>query len=162
MNTDLVHTNTTVTTVPVAEKPDLPPPQIAALGALLSGKTATDAAAAADIGRRTLYDWIQKDCRFQAALNRGRRDLRQAVGCRVEQLAAEAAECVAQSVRKGNVKAAMEILKGLKLLAPRNIGSDDERTLWLDQLEEQRQLEKRDRQLVLSGFPGGNLPTGLK
>ncbi len=96
--------------VPVDETPELPAPQIAALDALLSGKSVTDAAAAAGISRRMLYYWLRDNCRFQAALNRGRREMRQAVSSRVEQIAADAAECVARAVREGNVHAAMQIL----------------------------------------------------
>jgi hypothetical protein len=130
------------------QPPELPPPQIAALDALLAGNTVTDAAAAAGIGRTTIYKWLNGDCRFQAALNRGRRELQQAVAHRVDRLAADAADCVAQAVRQGNVKAAMEILKSLKVLAPRKIGSDDEVLLEIDRHE---QLHKRDTQIVLSG-----------
>ena len=75
MSTDLVQANTTLTTVPVEETPELPAPQVAALDALLSGKSIIDAAAAAGVSRRTVYTWQRDNCRFQAALNQGRRDL---------------------------------------------------------------------------------------
>ena len=149
MGTNLVQADTTLTTVPVEETSDLVPAQTAALDALLSGKSATAAAAVAGIGRRTLYNWLKTDFHFQAALNRGRREMQQAVGYRVEQIAADAAECVAQAVRNGNVKAAMDILKGLKLLAPRKIGSEDELLLAIEQEE---RLEKRDSQIALAGL----------
>ena len=152
MNTDLVQANTTLATAPAivpaaGEIPDLPPAQIAALDALLVGKTATDAAAAAGICRRTLYNWLGKDFRFQAALNRGRRHVRQALACRAEQLAAEAAECVAAAVRQGDVKAALEILKRANVFAPSKIGSDNETVL---QLEEQKRQLDRETELASS------------
>ena len=107
----------------------------------MSGKTATDAAAAAGISRSTLYNWLGKDFRFQAAVNRGRRDLRRAVACRADQLAVDAAECVAAAVREGDVKAALEILKRANIFAASKIGSDDESVLQSE--EEERQEDRK-------------------
>ncbi len=147
MSTDLVQTNTTLATLPAGETPELSPAQIAALDAILSGKTARDAAAAAGISRSTLYNWLGKDFRFQAALNRGRRDLRQAVACRADQLAADATECVARAVREGDVKAALEILKRANIFTASKIGSDDEAVL--QYAEENRRVD-REAELALA------------
>ena len=144
MSTDLVQAKTATTAIPAADAPEMPAAQIAALDALLTGKTATDAAAAAGISRSTLYNWMGKDFRFQAALNRGRRDMRQAVACRADQLAAE---CVAQAVRNGDVKAALEILRRANIFAASRIGSDDEAVLRHE--NEKRQVD-RDAELALS------------
>jgi len=147
MSTDLVQANTTLTTVAVEETPELPSAQVAALGALLAGKTAGDAAVAARVSRSTLYNWLGKDFRFQAALNRGRRDLRQAVACRADQLASEAAECVSRAVQNGDVKAALEILKRANIFAAARIGSDDEAVL---QHEHEKRRVDREAELALS------------
>jgi hypothetical protein len=147
MTTDLVQTNTTLATAAAGPAAELPPAQIAALDSLLAGKTATAAAAAAGISRTTLYAWLGKDFRFQAALNRGRRDMRQALNCRVEQLAAEAADCVAGAVRRGDVKAALEILRRANVFTLSHIGSDNEAVL---QLEEQKRQLDRETNLALS------------
>jgi hypothetical protein len=143
MSTDLVQANTTLTTTPSDEAAELSTTQIAALDALLSGKTATDAAAAAGIGRRTLYNWLRQDYRFQAALNAGRKDLRQAIAHRLERLANDATECVGKAVREGDVKAALEIVKRLDVLAPRYLGSDDPDELAVDEAERQQLLAER-------------------
>jgi transposase-like protein len=45
----------------------LSPCQLAALEALLAGKTVTDAAAAAGVDRSTLHAWLKTDFPFQAA-----------------------------------------------------------------------------------------------
>jgi len=149
MPTDLVQADTTLKTMPVEETPALPAPQITALDALLSGKSVTDAAAAAGISRRMLYYWLRDDCRFQAALNRGRREMHRAVYTHVEQIAADAAECVARAVREGNVNAAMQILKSMNFLAPPKVGSEDEALLQIEQAERQ---EKRDDKIALAGL----------
>src|SRR5262249_53472095 len=102
MSTACLQADSTVNTEPavnnVTEKPELPHPQIAAIDALLAGKSATDAAAAAGVSRRTLYTWTRDNFRFQAALNRGRREAHQAISSRVAQIATEAAECVGCAV----------------------------------------------------------------
>src|SRR5438046_1747190 len=49
-----------------------------ALTMLLSGKSITDAATAAEVDRTTVHRWLKEDFGFQAALNRGRRELREA------------------------------------------------------------------------------------
>ena len=148
MSANLVQADATLKTVPAGDAAEIPAAQIAALDALLSGRTATDAAAAAGVSRTTLYNWLGKDYRFQAALNRGRRDLRQAVACRADQLASDAADCVAQAVRKGDVKAALEILKWANIFAATfRIGSDDEAVLRHE--DEKRQVD-REAELALS------------
>ena len=54
----------------------LSPAQIAAVGAMLAGKTITDAAADAGVDRATVHRWGREDFAFQAAINAGRRELR--------------------------------------------------------------------------------------
>ena len=143
--------------------PDLSPTQVTALEGLLAGKTAADAAAAAGVAGTTIYKWLRNDLAFQAALNRGRRDLQQAVSFRIDQLAADAAACVARAVREGDAKTAMEILKRLDVLTPRKIGSDDE--LDLD-MERKNREEDRANERSWPGFiasccrPWGNNPNG--
>jgi hypothetical protein len=122
---------------------DLSPPQIAALEALLAGSNVTDAAAAAGVDRSTLHNWLRKHFVFQAALNAGRKNLRQAIAHRLERLANDATECVGKAVREGDVKAALEIVKRMDVLAPRYLDSDD--AAELEAIETQRQQELAER-----------------
>jgi hypothetical protein len=140
MSTNHVQANCNLTTAPIEQSPELSTSQIAALDALLSGKTAGEAAAAAGVSRSTLYNWLGKDFRFQAALNRGRRDMSEAVACRADQLASEAAECIARAVRQGDVKAALEVVKRANIFAATKIGSDDEAVLRHE--DEKRQIDR--------------------
>jgi hypothetical protein len=57
----------------------LTPEQDAAVAALLAGRTVTDAAAATGVDRTTVHRWLKKDFAFQAALNLGRRESRDAL-----------------------------------------------------------------------------------
>lgn len=87
----------------------------------------TDAAATAEVDRTTVHRWLKEDFAFQAALNRSRRDLREALQARLLGLAEKAAECVERSLAAGDSKAALALLKGLGLLPGElaKIGSDD-------------------------------------
>jgi hypothetical protein len=84
---------------------------------------------------------------FQAALNRGRRDLRQAIVHRLERLANDATECVGKAVRDGDVKAALEIVKRLDVFAGRHLGSDDLAELQVEKAEHRQDLEIRMQEL---------------
>ena len=103
----------------------LTPAQETAVAALLAGKTITDAAADAGVNRATLHRWLRENFGFTAAVNAGRRELREGVQIRLERLAEKAAGCVEKAIDSGDVKAALEILKGLQVLSPLSIGSED-------------------------------------
>ncbi len=98
-----------------------------ALASLLAGKTVTTAAADAGIDRTTLHRWLKSDFAFQASLNRGRRELRDAMQARLLALAEKAGGVVETALNEGDRKTAMDILRGLGLLTgePGQIGSDD-------------------------------------
>ena len=98
-------------------------------------------------GRRgrpgTLHRWLREDCAFQAARNRDRNELRRAAYHRLEKLAAKAAECLEKAIDGGDVKAALEIVKGMGILAPNPIGSEDASELALEAKERQNDREER-------------------
>jgi aminopeptidase N len=92
-------------------------PQTLALEALLSGKSMTAAAAAAGVDRTTLWRWGRESFEFQARLNQGRAALQQSYQLRLEALVEKALQTVEAAVERGNMKAALEVLKGSGLLA---------------------------------------------
>ena len=103
----------------------LSPTQVTVLAELLAGRTITDAATAAGVDRVTVHRWLREDFAFQAAWNRDRRELHRATYDRLERLTAKATECIEKAVDRGNVKVALEIVKGMGVLAPSPIGSED-------------------------------------
>jgi len=109
----------------------LSPSQEKALAVLLTGKPVTDAAAAAGVDRTTVHRWLKEDFGFQAALNRARRELREAMTAKLMALAEKAAEAVERSIDEGDGKTALALLKGLGLLTgePPKVGSDDPQDL---------------------------------
>jgi len=91
------------------------------LTALLAGQTVTAAAQAAEVDRTTVYRWLRDSYRpgFRSALNRGRRELRQAMEARLLALASRAADCLEGKLTMGDGKAALALLQGLGLLPGR-------------------------------------------
>jgi hypothetical protein len=104
---------------------NLTPAQELAVGALLAGKTVTDAAGVAGVDRATVHRWLRESFAVQAAVNAGRRELRRAAYRRLEGLAEKAVDCVAKAIDRGDIKAALAVLKGLRVLSPVPIGSED-------------------------------------
>jgi hypothetical protein len=95
------------------------------LAELLTGQTITAAASAAGVERITVHRWLREDFAFQAAWNRDRRELRRETYAHLERLAVKATDCLEKAIDGGDVKAAMEIVKGMGILAPGKIGSGD-------------------------------------
>jgi hypothetical protein len=106
---------------------NLTPAHEKALAALLEGKTILEAAATADVNRATLHRWLKDDLEFQAAYNRGRRELHDTMQARLLGMAGKAAGTVEKAIQDGDVKAALALLKGLGLLSGDSpkIGSGD-------------------------------------
>ncbi len=126
----------------------LSPVQENAIAGLLAGKTITDAAAEAGVDRATVHRWLRDCFAFQAAINAGRREMRDAVCGRLERLAAKAADCLERAIDGGDVKAALEIVKGMGILAPNPIGSED--TSQLAAEAEGREKKQEQARLFLS------------
>ena len=106
---------------------ELTPTQLTALEALAAGSTVATAAVTAGVNRVTLHRWLRDDFSFQAALNRARRDLREATMARLLKLGESAAGTVEEAVTQGDVRVAMAVLKGLGILSEHaaKVGSCD-------------------------------------
>jgi AcrR family transcriptional regulator len=116
------------------------PAQEAALTALLTGKSVTDAAAAAGVGRTTVYRWLAHDPAFQASLNQRRQEMQDALQARLMLLAVKAVDAVERALDAGNSKAALALLAGLGLLPgslPR-IGETDAAEIVLDRARDKQ------------------------
>jgi hypothetical protein len=109
----------------------LSPSQETVLTVLLTGKSVTDAATAAGVDRTTVHRWLKEDFGFQAAFNRARRELREALTAKLMALAEKATEAVEKSIAEGDGKTALALLKGLGLLPGElpTIGSDEPQDL---------------------------------
>lgn len=123
--------------------------QLAALSALTSGATVTDAASDAGVDRTTVHRWLRDDALFKAAWNRVRRDREREALARIEQIAIGALDAVEQAVSAGETRVALAVLRGSGLLrgdrAP--IGPEDPQTVAraaaADLADEQQDLNLR-------------------
>ena len=85
------------------------------------------AAEVGGVSRETVHRWNREDWTFQAAVNRSRRDLQEAVERRLLAGAEKAMSNVADAVDEGDLSASLSVLKGLGVLAgvAQRLGSDD-------------------------------------
>ena len=115
-----------------------------ALAGLLSGLSVTDAAKVAGVSRGTVHRWLKEDFAFQAALNQGQHELRNALQTRLSNLAEKAVSCVEKAIEEGDSKTAMALLRGLGLLKgkPFTIASGDPGELEEDVLEQKHRRER--------------------
>jgi hypothetical protein len=99
--------------------------QRAALVAIASGQSFSEAARTAGISRQTLYEWRQSSPIFVAALNAWQSDARASAQNRLVGLTDLAVDAVAQSIQKGDVRIAWDLLGKLGLLSPKLPGPSD-------------------------------------
>lgn len=93
--------------------------QYKVIEALVAGETAESAAKAGRVHRSTVYRWLRDDFEFQAALNQLRRVVRQSVDARLVLLTEKAVDVLSEALDKGDVKAAVAVLKGTNALSNR-------------------------------------------
>ena len=127
----------------------LEPKKMLALTALLEGCSVTDAAQAAEVDRSTLYRWMEEPA-FLAALNRGKRDIQEALRLRLLNLGEQALGIAGESLNSGDVKTALAILKGLGLFSGTTIGSTDAKDIAIEQA---RHKEHQTIDAVYLGVP---------
>ena len=93
------------------------PDQLTVIESLVAGKSITAAAKQAGIRRETVHRWMREDYEFQAALHRLRRELLESVGAQVLATSRRAAETVDKAVAGGDVKTALQVLRGTGMLS---------------------------------------------
>ena len=102
--------------------------QLSVLQALLTGSTVTDAASVAGVSRTSVHRWLRDDWVFLAELNRERREIRDAIRSQLLRAAESGVGVVSRAIEGGDLRVAMDVLKGLGLLGSRiqiEIGEDD-------------------------------------
>ena len=129
--------------MPQNETGSLDPQQVAALGCLLTGNTVTEAARSSGVSRETVHRWLREDFEFQAAYNRGRFELMQAIGTHLLATAHRAAANVAKAIEEGDLRASLAVLRGLGSLAGKGpvCGTDDPQVL-----REESEIAKKESQ----------------
>lgn len=118
---------------------DLTPRQEAALERLLAGERPTDVARALEIDRVTLWRWRRVPT-FRGRLDMAEQEALAAARQRLVRAAEQAADVVVNAVEQGDVRAALALLKGLRLLGhdSREMESQRLMTQWGPVLRELR------------------------
>ena len=127
----------------------LSPVQATVLAELLSGKTITDAATAANVSRMTVHSWLREDFAFQAAWNRARSELCSENYSRLERLAVKSVDCLEKAIDANDVKIALEIVKGMGILGRSPVGSEYAGELEAEAAENRQQVF---RKMMYSGL----------
>lgn len=95
------------------------------------GSTVTAVAASVGVSRETVHRWQRENFEFIAALNRGKRELREAASVRLLAAWGKATENIAAAIDKGDLRASLLLLRlfALPLGTVDVIGSDDAKRL---------------------------------
>ncbi len=115
--------------------------QSIALQVLMRGGTVTAAAAAAEVTRQTIYEWMNLRHRFREALDFWKRDLAQCARTRLVMMTDLATSNVAAALKRGDTQTAMKLLEKLGVLAPPAVGPT-EQEVRRDRMETQSRMER--------------------
>jgi len=130
----------------------LTPQQETAVDLLASGKTVTDTAAAVEVTRQTVSEWLNHHPGFQAVLNRRRQELWIGMTDTLRGLLPKALEVLKSELESETpLPAAVHVLKACGLygmLPPRGPTEVDDAVL----AEEERQSERRRKTLMAAAW----------
>src|SRR4051812_24539159 len=97
-------------------------PQIAALEALTSGSSATAAARAANVCRKTLYNWLRPGHPFAEAFNEWKTTTTEFICARCILLTQAATVQANKAINDGDTRAALQVIKESGCLSPQPQG----------------------------------------
>jgi AcrR family transcriptional regulator len=120
---------------------NLPPDQRAVLELLLQGRSVSESAQSAGVGRRTVYNWFKKDPAFAALYNQWHEEMKETCRSRLLVLSGKATIALEKALEAGDAKSALQLLKGIGLLAP-----TAERPTEEEEVRKQTELERKVRQ----------------
>jgi DNA-binding phage protein len=118
-----------------------------ALISLREGKTISETALSAGIARMTLYRWLKTDPGFQAAYNQWQEEIEQSCRARMMALSDKAADTLEAALEVGDVRAALQLLKGLGLIRARKARrlTDADEVARREAIKEKRRVAKLER-----------------
>jgi hypothetical protein len=100
--------------------------QSIAMQMILKGGTITAAAAAADVSRKTIYEWLDAQHPFRVALDLWKKDLAQCARTRLVMMTDMATSNVAMALRRGDTRTALKLLEKLGVLAAPPVGPTEQ------------------------------------
>lgn len=120
-----------------------------ALEQLAAGAGIRDTAAAIGVDPRTVHRWLHEDPHFRAAYNAWQQQIIDSSRSQLLTIAADAVTAVSKSVKKGDARTAMSLLKHLSIMPPPPpVPSDPDilhHAIAIDREEQKRELDRRAR-----------------
>lgn len=130
----------------------LSPQQRAVVNALSTDGNLTQAAKTARVARPAVYNWLDRDSNFIAALNAWKSRTLADAANRLTALTGDAVTALGDAIRAGDTKAALVFLRECGALAAPKIGPTEpaevSRHLALERKERQAEQERREQRLV--------------
>jgi hypothetical protein len=104
-----------IMTMSDTQKDCLTPQQLLAIDLLTTGRTISEASELIGVSRQTVSEWHNRNPVFTAALNERRQELWSGMTNRLRALLPKALALVEQAIERGDVKAAMAVLRAAGL-----------------------------------------------
>jgi hypothetical protein len=135
----------------------LSPAQTMAIELMLTGNTMIAAANAAGVTRKTLYNWLHRDAKFQAAYNAWQADAMTSGRSRILGMADYAVDTLEREVRT-NPRVALAVVKALGMLDRPTPGSTDPEVIQEQmEIEEQRSSTARGEAMFYASIGSGKV-----
>jgi hypothetical protein len=137
----------------------LSPREALAFKTLTSGGTHVAAAHAAQVSRKTVYEWLKDGHAFAAAYELWKETTAENARTRLLILGQLATSTIADAIRNGDARAAIQIVEGMGLLAPPAVGEPAVKTRARIQRDKARRRESRTaRQRQILSFEAAAAP----
>lgn len=134
----------------------IPVDQRAALELLLTGKSITETARLTGVGRTTLYRWMKHDPVFQATYKQWHDQLQESCQSRLLALTDKATDAVEKALEAGDVRSALQLLKGMGMIRQRVIGpTEPEEAKKRMEIEKTRKRQRLELdEMIVGGAEG--------
>jgi hypothetical protein len=96
--------------------------QAAAFDVLTAGGSIATAAKAANVTRKTIYDWLAEGHRFAEAYTQWKQSIAETARTRLLMIGEAATVHIAKAVKQGDTRTALAVAKGMGILAPPAVG----------------------------------------
>ncbi len=103
--------------------------QTQAFSVLTTGGKIADAARAAGVTRKTIYEWLEPVHEFGSAYEQWKSSIAETSRTRLLMIGEAATVQIARAVRQGDTRAALAVAKGMGLLAPPPVGRSLSQTM---------------------------------
>jgi len=122
------------------------PKQESALQLLQAGRSMVETAQTVGVARATIYNWLKHDPVFLAAYNQWHDEIAETTRSRVAMLSDKAVGALDKALDAGDAKAALQLLKGLGMIRPRD---EAERITDAREIDARMKLAEKKRKVAI-------------